>query len=292
MTRMKTPNEINPMTEQTMQDTVMRGAWSNATLIARSNITEELAVLRVQSDGPLFPFLAGQYGVLGLPAVAPCCDGAERDDSYAADPEKLIRRAYSIASSSRVNEYVEFYITLVRSGALTPLLWCLREGDHLWLGPKAKGHFTMDETPMDKNVVLVGTGTGLAPYIAMIREHHRCNQGRRFIVVHGARHARDLGYRDELEALARSCTTLQYVPTVTRTSANDGWTGHVGRVQSVFTDGTIESALGNSLAPESTDVFVSGNPEMVEDLQRLLMEQRFTLHAPARPGTLHIERYW
>jgi len=150
----------------------------------------------------------------------------------------------------------------------------------------------MDHVPPDRQVVLVGTGTGLAPYIAMVREHHRCNQGRRFVVVHGARYAGDLGYRDELETLARACSTLKYVPTVTRTNSDDRWTGHVGRVQSVFIDGTIETALGNPLAPESTDVFVSGNPEMVEELQRLLMEQRFTLHAPARPGTLHIERYW
>lgn len=292
MTRRNTPNEEGQTTSQTMQDTVMRGAWCNATLIARNNITEKLAVFRVESDGPLFPFLAGQYGVLGLPAGAPCCDNSERDDSIAPDPEKLIRRAYSIASSSKVNEYVEFYITLVRSGALTPRLWCLREGDRLWLGPKAKGHFTMDEVPMDKNVVLVGTGTGLAPYIAMIREHHRCNQGWRFIVVHGARHARDLGYREELESLARSCTTLKYVPTVTRTSSDDGWTGHVGRVQSVFSDGTIESVLGGHLSPDSTHVFVSGNPEMVEELQRLFLAHGFTLHAPARSGTLHIERYW
>lgn len=275
-----------------MQDSLKDEAWSNAAVIARKNVTEELAVFRVRSHGPLFPFLAGQYGVLGLPAGAPVCDGAERDESDATDPMKLVRRAYSIASPSKVNEYVEFYITLVRSGALTPRLWCLGEGSRLWLGPKAKGHFTMDEVPKDKNVVLVGTGTGLAPYIAMVREHHRCNQGRRFIVVHGARHARDLGYRDELESLDRSCTTFEYVPTVTRISSDDGWTGHVGRVQSVFTDGTIDAVLGIPLAPESTDVFVSGNPEMVEDLQRLLMEQRFTLRAPARPGTLHIERYW
>ena len=292
MTRMNTPNEATQTTEQAMQDTVLRRAWSNATLIARNNITEELTMFRVRSDDPLFLFLAGQYGVLGLPAVAPCCHGAERDDSYAADPEKLIRRAYSIASSSKVNEYVEFYITLVQSGALTPRLWCLREGDRLWLGPKAKGHFTMDEVPMDKNVVLVGTGTGLAPYIAMIRGHHRCNQGRRFIVVHGARHARDLGYRDELEALARACSTLKYVPTVSRTGSDDGWTGHVGRVQSVISDGTIESVLGVHLSPDSTHVFVSGNPEMVEELQGLLLADGFTLHAPTRPGTLHIERYW
>jgi len=60
----------------------------------------------------------------------------------------------------------------------------------------------------------------------------------------------------------------------------------------VFSDGTIESALGSGLSPDSTHVFVSGNPEMVEELQGLLLARGFALHAPARPGTLHIERYW
>ncbi len=292
MTRFDTTSEAEPRIDEAVPDTITSDAWSNATLIGRADITEELSIFRVRADGPLFPFQAGQYGVLGLPVGTPRCAGAEVDDAPNGDPAKLVRRAYSIASSSRVNEYVEFYITLVGSGALTPRLWCLREGGRLWLGPKAKGHFTMEGVPMDKNVVLVGTGTGLAPYMSMIREHHRCNQGRRFIVVHGARYERDLGYRDELETLGRDCSTIVYLPTVSRTGSSDGWTGHVGRVQSVFSDGAIESALGGPLSRESTHVFVSGNPEMVEDLQRLLLEQGFVLHAPARPGTLHIERYW
>lgn len=132
------------------------------------------------------------------------------------NPGKLIRRAYSIASSSKVREYVELYVTFVRSGELTPRLWMLHPGDRLWLGPKATGHFTMDPVPPGKNVVLVGTGTGLAPYMSMIRDHHRCNRGRRFVVVHGARYVQELGYRSELEALDRGCSTLVYLPTVSR----------------------------------------------------------------------------
>lgn len=292
MTRLDTASEVSLKIGEPVRDTMMRETWSNAALIGRTEITEELSIFRVRADGPLFPFQAGQYGVLGLPAGGPRCAGAEPDDAPSGEPAKLVRRAYSIASSSRVNEYVEFYITLVRSGALTPRLWCLREGDHLWLGPKAKGHFTMEHVPADRQVVLIGTGTGLAPYMAMIRDHHRCNLGRKFVVVHGARYARDLGYRDELATLDRDCATLRYVPTVSRADRNDAWSGHVGRIQSVFSDGTIESALGGPLSPDSTHVFVSGNPEMVEDVQQLLIGRGFTLSAPAQRGTLHVERYW
>jgi ferredoxin--NADP+ reductase len=266
--------------------------WDNGTVIDRHDLAEDLAVFRVKPDGDLFDFLAGQYTVIGLPGSAPRFETSDPDDDEIPAKNKLIRRAYSIASSSKINEYVELYVTLVRSGELTPRLWLLRPGDRIWLGPSAKGHFTMDDVPPDKNVVLIGTGTGLAPYIAMIGDHHRCNIGRRFVVVHGARYVRELGYRQELEALDRDCGTLVYVPTVSRPDAKDGWSGHVGRVQSVFADGTIAAALGEALSPDKTHVFVSGNPDMVEEIQRDLIEQAYSVHSTRSPGTLHVERYW
>lgn len=275
----------------TNRDAVPNG-WDNSTLVERRDLTDDLAVFRVKPDGDLFSFRAGQYTVIGLPASAPRLESSDHEDDEIPAKNKLIRRAYSIASSSRINEYVELYVTLVRSGQLTPRLWLLGPGDRLWLGTSAKGRFTMDDVPADKNVVLIGTGTGLAPYIAMIGDHHRCNIGRRFVVVHGARRAVELGYRHELEALDRECGTLAYVPTVSRPEAQDGWSAHVGRVQSVFTDGTIENALGTPLSPDTTHVFLSGNPEMVEDLQGGFLERGYTLHSPRSPGTLHVERYW
>lgn len=266
--------------------------WDNSTLVHRDDVADDLAVFRIKPDGELFSFLAGQYTVIGLPASAPRLESSDADVSQSSTKTKLIRRAYSIASSSKINEYVELYLTLVRSGELTPRLWLLRPGDRLWLGPTAKGHFTMDDVPADKNVVLVGTGTGLAPYIAMIQDHHRCNMGRRFVVVHGARHVPELGYREELEALDCECRTLVYIPTVSQPDGEAAWHGHVGRVQSVFGDGTIDWALGETLSPDKTHVFVSGNPEMVEDLQGILVARGFTLHDRRSPGTLHVERYW
>ncbi len=264
--------------------------WDNSTLAMCRRITDDLAILRIRPDGPLFDFQAGQYAVIGLPVAAPRCQGSDPDDPQIGKPDKLIRRAYSIASSSKVNEYVELYVTLVRSGALTPRLWLLGPENRLWLGTKAKGVFTMDDVPLDKNVVLIGTGTGLAPYISMIREHHQCNRGRRFIVVHGARYAADLGYRDELESIDRECRTMAYVPTVSRPDPD--WPGHVGYVQSVLSDGSLESALGEPLSADTAHVFVSGNPEMVEEMQALLLEAGFTPHAKRAPGSLHIEKYW
>lgn len=267
--------------------------WYNATLIERTDLTEQSLIFRIQPDDSLFEFQAGQYTAIGLSASSPKCVDTDPDEDDANNKRnKRIIRAYSIASSPKVHEYLELYITLVRSGALTPRLWMLQPGDRLWLSPRARGQFTLEGVASECNVVLIGTGTGLAPYISMIHDYHRCNIGRKFVVVHGSRYEQELGYRDELEALHRDCSTMVYVPTVSRPENGTRWTGHVGRIQSVLQNGAIEDALGDSISPDSTHVFVSGNPEMVEDLEHLFIERGFNLHSSRTPGTLHIERYW
>ncbi len=266
--------------------------WDNATLIARKDLTGDSAIFRIKADAPLFEFFAGQYTTIGLPTDAARIDGADPDESANGNPRKRIVRAYSIASSSKARDYVDLYVTLVKSGALTPRLWLLQPGQRLWLGPKAKGLFTLENVPADRDVVLIGTGTGLAPYMSMIHDYHQCNIGRRFVVVHGARYERDLGYRDELESLQRDCKTMVYIPTVSRPEKDSPWPGHIGRVQFVVTDGTLENALGGTLSPKTTHVFLSGNPDMVEDMERVFAGRGFALHSTRSPGTLHIERYW
>jgi ferredoxin--NADP+ reductase len=106
---------------------------------------------------------------LGLKASAPRVAGTDDDpegDPTSAGGDTLIRRAYSIASSSRADEFLEFYLTLVTSGELTPRLFHLQANDRVYVGPKAVGVFTLDRTPGDRHVLLVGTGTGLAPYVS------------------------------------------------------------------------------------------------------------------------------
>ena len=111
------------------------------------------------------------------------------DPELPQDANRMIRRAYSIASSSLARNYLEFYVALVRSGELTPRLFSLRVGDPIWLGRKITGMFTLDQVPADQNVVLVATGTGLAPYMSMIRTELTTSCRRRFAIIHGARHS-------------------------------------------------------------------------------------------------------
>ena len=138
----------------------------NAVVLQRIELDRHQIILRVAPDQWSIPeFEPGQFAVLGLPGSSPRCADADPEDEPPPTGQ-LIKRAYSIASSSVLRHHLECYISLVPSGTLTPRLFALRPGDRLWLGAKLTGLFTLDAVPADKHLVLVGTGTGLAPYIS------------------------------------------------------------------------------------------------------------------------------
>lgn len=258
----------------------------NATLLQRREITPDLLIFAVHPDGGVPDFVAGQYVALGLPGSAPRLAGTLPDKEPVA-AEKLIKRAYSIGSAPTQKEALEFYIAVVRDGALTARLAALREGDRLFAAPKITGTFTLHDVPADKNLLLVATGTGLAPYISMLRTPTTWQPGRSITVVHGVRYPQDLGYREELESLQRRRPEFTYLPAVSRPHEGDGWQGLSGRVPRLFERGEIP------LDVERDHVFLCGNPDMIDDLEKMLMGRGFTLHGKKNPvGNIHLERYW
>ena len=263
----------------------------NATVIGREIIHPELIVLRVRPDAALFDFKPGQFAVLGLQGSAPRVPEATPEEP-ASEPDKLIRRAYSIASSSVERRYIEFYVTLITSGQFTPRLFALKHGDRVFLGPKASGMFTLDRVALDKSVILIATGTGLAPYVSMLRTMLMTETERKFVVLHGARYSWDLGYRGELESLARLRPNFTYIPSITRPDQDPHFHGRTGRIQTVLEQGAIEKDAGLELDPAKTDVFLCGNPEMVKAVKAQLEPKGFISGDSKNPGTIHVEEYW
>lgn len=265
----------------------------NAVITQRIDFTPGLMIVRIAPLGWTLPeFIPGQFALLGLPASTPRCKDATAEEPP-PEPDAFIRRAYSIASASHERDYLEFYIALVRSGGLTPRLFSLGVGDRIFLGPKATGMFTVDQVPEDKHLIFIGTGTGLAPYISMIRTHLDPRIPRRFFVLHGARNSWDLGYRTELFFLQRFAPNFTYVPTI------DGpdleavpWQGHIGFAQDLWQRGIIEQAWGFKPAPDNSHVFLCGNPRMVESMKDLLVRDGFALPTKQSPGEIHYEDYW
>ncbi len=266
----------------------------NAVVLQRAEVSPGLTVLRVAPDDWEFAeFEPGQFSVLGLPASARRCVNSDLDEEPPKDPHKILKRAYSVASSSVFREYLEFYIVLVPSGALTPRLFALAPGDRLWLGRKFSGLFTLDQVPNDQHVVLVSTGTGLAPYISMVRSKLTCGGPRRFAILHGARHSWDLGYRSELETLDRMCSNFSYLPSISRPAEEPvSWNGESGYIQDIWKRRPLEEEWGFPPTPADTHVFVCGNPEMIETMVRILDVEGFREHSKQTPGQVHVERYW
>lgn len=261
----------------------------NASVSEREEIAEGLWIVKVVSDeGPLPEFVAGQYAELGFTR--------EFLEQAGIDPGKgkaaIVRRAYSIASAPGETESLEFLIVKVDDGVLTPQLYQLPVGGKLWLGPKIKGKFTLENIPRGKNLVMVATGTGLAPYISMLREYRSDPLWDRYVVIHGTRVSEDLAYRDELENIASKDERVVYIPTVTREPEGSSWSGLRGRVGVALEQDAFRELVGTALDPATCHVFLCGNPAMIDSVRESLEGVGFNKHSRRNPGNIHFERYW
>ena len=255
----------------------------NSTVVSRFDVSSELMILRVKPDTGVPSFTPGQYVALGLYGSAPRFKGAQ-EEREPVQPDKLIKRAYSIGSSPDQRDYLEFYIAVVPNGSLTSRLACVKEGERLFCQPKVTGTFTLEGVPEDRNLVMVSTGTGLAPFMSMVRTSSVLSQQRQITVIHGVRLPADFAYAEELRSLEVAVKGIHYLPIASR--APESWDGRKGRVQKLFDNGTV------ALNPSCDHVFLCGNPAMIEDLERSLTEQGFVLHSKKSPGNLHVEKYW
>jgi len=237
----------------------------NAVLVARELLSPTVARLVVRPDAGVAPFVAGQYLALGI-----------RVD------DRVVQRPYSTASDPAAAGVHEFLVRRVSDGALTPRLWALPVGSRVRLGPP-KGTFTLvagDRRPH----LFVATGTGIAPFLGMLRTLARRPKPPRTILIHGAARTEDLVCGDEIAALAAGGLPITYVPTVSRPDdpANRGWGGRTGRAESVLAS-ILRSA---DQPPRSLSAYLCGNPGMVAAAEIALLEYGLA------PGDIHAERYW
>jgi ferredoxin/flavodoxin---NADP+ reductase len=202
---------------------------------------------------------------------------------------QLERRAYSMASAP--GQALEFFLNRVDGGTFSPALSRLGVGDELLVEKKAQGFFTLAYVPPAEELWLIATGTGLAPFISMLRSEEPWQRFRRIVVVHGVREAAQLAYKDELRdrSSARG-HKLIWAPVVSREpSAKDVLHG---RVTTALSSGELERFVGLSLVPERSHLMLCGNPEMIKDLTALLEPRGLRKHRVRRPGHVSSEQYW
>ncbi len=250
--------------------------WCDGIITKRTVWTAGLFTIRVRVPD-LLPFDPGQFLQLGIHHQAP-------EDTEA----KLINRPYSVASPH--GDEVEFFIVVVEDGQLTPKLWNLAEGDTLQVSQRAAGSFTLQKSPPARDLWLMATGTGLAPYIAMLRDSFLWQNYQRIFLVHGVRWARDLAYSEELKSLADSHPDrLVVLQTLTRETV-DGYL--TGRISDLIEDGRLERTAGATIHGNDSTVLLCGNPDMLDSMEQILADRQMRLHRSKSPGHIVLERYW
>ena len=207
--------------------------------------------------------------------------------------DKPLLRAYSIVSAN-YEEHLEFLSIKVPDGPLTSRLQHIKVGDTIVVGKKPTGTLLIDYLLPAKRLYMLSTGTGVAPFLSLIRDPETYEKFEEVILVHGVRDVKELAYHDYItqelpqhEFLGEMVTKqLKYYPTVTREPFK-----HQGRVTTVIENGQLARDLGlPALNPQEDRVMICGSPEMLRDLKHMMEERGFKEGNTTKPGDFVIER--
>ncbi|MGK2912035.1 MAG: ferredoxin--NADP reductase [Sphingobium sp.] len=226
---------------------------------------------------PSFRFRSGEFVMLGLPGE-----------------KKPLLRAYSVASPSYAEE-LEFLSIKVADGPLTSILQKIQPGDEMYLGRKPTGTLVADALLPGSRLFLLSTGTGLAPFLSIIRDPDIYERFEQIVVVHSVRRVSDLAFHDELESkLAgdplvedEAKAQLHYLPTVTREPFRI-----TGRIDALIENGALFEGVGgpHKFVPETDRIMMCGSMAMIRDMGDLFEREGFVEGSNANPGQYVIER--
>ncbi len=206
---------------------------------------------------------------------------------------KPLLRAYSIVSPN-YEEQLEFLSIKVQDGPLTSRLQHIQPGDKVIVGHKPTGTLLIDYLLPGKRLYMLATGTGLAPFMSVIRDPETYDKFDEVILIHGVREVKELAYHDYITQELPSheflgdmvASQLKYYPTVTREAYE-----HQGRITDLIESGKIFSDLGvPALDPAVDRVMLCGSPAMLKDLKTMLESRQFKEGNTSTPGDFVVER--
>lgn len=229
---------------------------------------------------PNYSFTAGQYARLGL-----------RDDCG------VIWRAYSMTSAPS-QDFLEFYGIIVPGGRFTARLNALKPGDQLLVDKQSFGFMTPNRFADGEDLWMLATGTGVGPYISMLRDPYVWQKFRNLVLVHCVRHTDEFAYRDQLEMLRQqplvpASAHLQIIRSTTRELAEASRQAHLhGRITALLENGELEKAAGLSVSAAASRIMMCGNPAMIEDMRHILHQRGMRPDRRTNPGHFVTENYW
>ena len=249
--------------------------FNQETVLHVHHWTDTLFSFRTTRD-PSFRFRNGEFTMIGLKVG-----------------EKPLLRAYSVASAN-YEEELEFFSIKVQNGPLTSRLQHLQVGDPIIVSRKATGTLVIDNLVSGRNLYLLGSGTGLAPFLSVIKDPETYERFEKVVLVHGVRQVAELAYGDMItEGLPQDeligeliRDQLIFYPTVTREPFRN-----TGRITDLITSGKIFADLGLADLEAAHDrVMICGSPAMLADTRTLLLARDFTEGNHGEPGQFVIEK--
>jgi ferredoxin--NADP+ reductase len=244
--------------------------WLEGRVIENRHWTPALFSLRVA--GPSLEFEAGQFVRIALDL------GGER-----------VARPFSFVNAPG-GLPLEFYGIVVPGGPLSPRLAMLQPGDSLWIASNPSGFLVLSEVPDAEALWLVSTGTGIAPFLSILRTETPWRRYGKVVLVHAVRHAQELVYRDFLGDVAKArAERFRYVTFVSRENAPGSL---AGRIPAAIADGRLEAAAGCPIEPGRSQVMLCGNPDMVKDATAALAGKGLRKHRRRAPGHVSAEKFW
>ena len=234
--------------------------WLEGRVLENRHWTDTLFSLRVQA--PALAFEAGQFVRIAL--------------------EEALARPFSFVNPPQ-DPVLEFYGIVVPEGPLSPRLARLRAGERLLVASNPAGFLVLSEVPDARTLWLVSTGTGIAPFLSLLRGEMLRQRFRDVVLVHAVRYRRELVYQDMIRELP-----VRYVTFVSREAAPGSL---AGRIPAAMRDGRLEAAAGLALDGDA-HVMLCGNPEMLRDASAALVERGLRKHRRRKPGHITVESFW
>ena len=270
------------------------------TVLSKTTWTPNLFSFTV-SRPDSFKFTAGQFVRLGVnPSQLQYYkqqDVSEAtDETFEAALNEDIFRAYSIVSSP-FDEVLEFFSIVIPDGAFTSQLQHLQVGDELLLNTLPFGFLTLAryQKPLPKDLWLLATGTGLAPFLSMLQDLKTWEDYDHIVLAYSARSTAELAYIEKIErlqedfgSLADNPAKLIFIPIVTREPVKGALSE---RLPKLLLDGTLQERVGIALDVDSTHVMLCGNPDMVEDTKEALKTLGLVMNRRGE-GNIAVENYW
>lgn len=225
-----------------------------------------------------YRFIPGQFSRLGL----------KKEDG------SIVWRAYSIVSAS-YDEYLEFFSIVVPDGEFTSRLAQLKVGDEVLVEKMNYGFLTTSRFEQGKDLWMLSTGTGLAPFISILYELDTWNDYENIVLAYSVRESKEFAYIETIESLksheyfGEYAHKLKFVPIVTR----EEFPGALSkRIPALLESGDLEAAVGIKLDQERSRIMICGNPEMVDDTRKWFVEKGYTVSRRSKPGHLALENLW